>query len=86
MWFWIAPPCCAGGRELAVEADPGALLGAGDRERERSRSGEGLVEGVEAAQRRAADDAARVEADQVEAGPHRVGEQEAAQSPDELDA
>jgi hypothetical protein len=44
MWFWIAPPCCAGGRELAVEAD------------------------------------------QVEAGPHRVGEQEAAQTPDELDA
>ena len=55
------------------------------RERDRGQVGDGLVEGLVAAQRGAADDAAGVEADQVEAGPDLVGVEERAGALDELD-
>ena len=77
---------CAGPGDPAVGSDPGALLLGRDREPERCLGGLRLGEGVEAAQRGAAIDAAGVEADQVEAGPQLLGAEEPPERADDVHA
>ena len=63
---------CGGQRVVGRPKDP--LLGRGVRERERRQDRDRLVEGVEAAQRRAEVDPAGVEPDDVEPGPQLQGQ------------
>jgi hypothetical protein len=86
MWSRIGPPRSAHALARArSELDLDPLLFPGHRELERRQIGDGLVEGLVAAQRGAADDAPGVEADQVEAGPDLVGVEEGAALEDHVD-
>jgi hypothetical protein len=79
-------PLGAGPGHGPVGADPDPLLLPGHWEREgRQEVGQGVLERLIAPQRGAAHDAAGVEADQVEAGPDLVGEEEGAALEDHVD-